>query len=551
MSNFDFSRRNLSGKEAKLERLFGILPGLTSWTILISLSLLSFLKPLLAAALMIAIYFYWLLRLVYMTVFLLLSYFRLSIEQGIDWMERIGEIEQLPAIAAHLNQDAALFGNKKKISNWLHLEKINTLQKSGSIPPASKDIYHLVIVAVAKEDQEVVEPGIESLARQSFSTKRIKVIIALEDAADKKVKQGIFNIQTKYQRHFMDFTVAIHPQGLPGEARVKGANITYAAKSAARYFEEKEIPFECVVVSCFDADTVVSPDYFACLTYHFMVYPDRNRASFQPIPVYHNNIWEVPAFSRVLDIGSSFFQLIEATNHDQLVTFSSHSMSFKALVEVGYWPVDMISDDSAIFWKSLIHFDSKYRVIPLYVTISMDVVSGNHWWDTIVNVYRQKRRWAWGIENFPIVMRGFISNSKISFYDKIRYGFKMFEEHVAWATWAFLLSIIGWLPALFANREFSDTVLYYSAPRITSIIFNLASLALIITMVLSFYLLPKPKGKNSFLKRIGLAFEWLLIPLIVVFLSALPALDAQTRLMFGRYMEFWVTEKQRKHENKS
>ena len=27
-------------------------------------------------------------------------------------------------------------------------------------------------------------------------------------------------------------------------------------------------------------------------------------------------------------------------------------MSFTALVEIGYWPVDMISDDSAVFWKA-------------------------------------------------------------------------------------------------------------------------------------------------------------------------------------------------------
>ena len=31
-------------------------------------------------------------------------------------------------------------------------------------------------------------------------------------------------------------------------------------------------------------------------------------------------------------------------------------MSFKALVEIGYWPVDMISDDSAIYWKAYIHY---------------------------------------------------------------------------------------------------------------------------------------------------------------------------------------------------
>ena len=156
----------------------------------------------------------------------------------------------------------------------------------------------------------------------------------------------------------------MHPAVVPGEARVKGANATCAAKQAAAFFQRHQIPFENVIISCFDADTVVSPNYFACLTYHFMVCPDRLRASFQPIPVYHNNIWHVPGFARVVETGSSFYQLIEATNPEKLVTFSSHSMSFKALVDVDYWPVDMISDDSAIFWKAYIHYDGQYQGDP-------------------------------------------------------------------------------------------------------------------------------------------------------------------------------------------
>ena len=181
----------------------------------------------------------------------------------------------------------------------------------------------------------------------------------------------------KFKNNFFHLEMIMHPKNLPQEALVKGANITYAAKKAAKFFEQKGIAHENVVVSCFDTDTIVPNEYFTCLTYHFMVSPQHLQSSFQPIPVYHNNIWDVPSFARVMETGSSFFQLIEATNPEKMVTFSSHSMSFKALVEVDYWPVDMISDDSAIYWKSLIYYDGRYRVIPIYTTLSMDVAGSN------------------------------------------------------------------------------------------------------------------------------------------------------------------------------
>ena len=312
-----------------------------------------------------------------------------------------------------------------------------------------------------------------------------------------------------------------------------------------RFSKGHQIPFENVIISCFDADTVVSLNYFACLTYHFMVCPHRLRASFQPIPVYHNNIWHVPGFARVVETGSSFYQLIEATNPEKLVTFSSHSMSFKALVDVDYWPVDMISDDSAIFWKAYIHYDGQYQVIPMYVTLSMDVASANNWWQTVKSVYKQKQRWAWGVENFPIVMRAFLKSKKIPLYEKLRLSFKLFEGHLSWATSGFILSIIGWLPVIFARREFALSVVYYNVPDIANTIFTLGLFAVGISIVLSLSLLPKTKTRYHWLLKLGHAFEWLMVPFILVLFSALPALHAQTRLMLGKYLEFWVTDKHR------
>ena len=542
---FRFSRHGATGREAALQRCLEILPGATSWSLLLGTLGLALWQPVTAAMLIIAFALFWLLRLLYLTIFLILAYLRLTIEQQTAWMARVRGVDRLDEYLRELAAQPMPPTVGQRVSRWLHRRDLLALQRSARRPPPSADIHHVVIVPVVKEGWSVVEPGIASLVRQQFPSQRMLVVLAVEERAPVSVKAGMRQLQQTYRGRFLDLLVVAHPRGLPGEARVKGANVTWAAQAAAAALAARGIPQDRVIVSCFDADTVVGDQYFSCLTYAFLVCPHRTRASFQPVPVYHNNIWEVPGFARVLDIGSSFFQLIEATNPEKLVTFSSHSMSFQALVEVGYWPVDMISDDSAIFWKAFLHYDGDYRVVPMYVTLSMDVASADTWWQTVAHVYQQKRRWAWGVENVPLVLRGFLAHRRIPLYDRVRLGFKLFEGHVSWATSAFLLTLIGWLPALLAWREFSSTVLYYSTPRITATIFGLASLSLGTTVILSWCLLPQRVVRRWAWRTIGHALEWLLVPFISMFLSALPALDAQTRLMLGRRMEFWVTEKRR------
>ena len=544
---FNFSRHGLNGIEKKVQRLFEIIPGATSWAIIIGMVILSFWEEELAAIIIIAFYMYWLMRIFYLTIFLILSYNRLSIEKGVDWMTRARGLGNFDNYLKGLQTLVPGIKLKDKLSRLFHRKELESFKKRNVEIPILDDIYQLVIIPIANEARSVVEPGIRSIAASTFPSRKILIVLALEERSPETAKEGVYGIQSEFKNSFFDILVSVHTDGVPGEARVKGANASHAAREASEFLKSKGIAFKNVIVSCFDSDTVVKPEYFACLTYNFMVCPDRDRASFQPIPVYYNNIWDVPAFARVIEAGSSFFQLIEATNPEKLVTFSSHSMSFAALVEVGYWPVDMVSDDSAIFWKAYIHYDGKYKVVPIYTTVSMDIVAADSWRKTVVNEYKQKRRWAWGVENFPIVMRGFLKNNKIPFYNKIKLSFKLFEGHISWATWAFLLTFVGGLPALFAGKAFQHSVLYYSAPRVAGIIFNLASFSLITSIILSILLLPPRKVRHRILHRLLFALQWLFVPVIFLFLGAIPALDAQTRLMMGKRMEFWVASKKREN----
>jgi len=75
---------------------------------------------------------------------------------------------------------------------------------------------------------------------------------------------------------------------------------------------------------------------------------------------------------------------------------------------------------------------------------------------------------------------------------------------------------------------------------------------MIISAILSFKILP-PKPKNrvplrGILRDFSMVFQWLLLPVTLIFFGALPALDAQTKLMSGKHLGFWATEKLRKYE---
>jgi len=91
--NFNYTRQNINGLEKRLERLFEIMPGLSSWTILAGMLYLSFHAPVTAAVIIIAFDLYWLFKIFYMNIFLTVSYMRLSIEKNTDWFLRAGDLD--------------------------------------------------------------------------------------------------------------------------------------------------------------------------------------------------------------------------------------------------------------------------------------------------------------------------------------------------------------------------------------------------------------------------------------------------------------------------
>lgn len=535
----------MNNKKAGLVRFLEILPGTLTWTTLILAPVFSYYHPVWISLYIILFDTYWFLKGANVAFHLLYSYGVLKTHNGIDWIDWNNRLSNRTGFTEFLQDQSNNTRNRKyKRLCKEQLEKILKLPIDRNFD--WQKIYHLIILPTVKEHISVLQASIGSYADADYPKDKIIFVLATEMRVGKTAQDTSEELTKKFGNKFFKFITTAHPPNLSDEIIGKGSNVSYAAEKAAEFLLEQNISFENVIVSAFDSDTTVTKDYFAHLTYDFLTADKPHQCSYQPMPMFHNNIWDTPAIARVIATASSFWQMVEASRPDRLVTFSSHSMSFKTLYDVGYWRRDIIPEDSHIFWQCFLHFNGDYKTLPLYTTVSMDAVLGKNYWGTLVAQYKQKRRWAWGAIEMSLVFPEFIKNKKIPLWKRLLYAERLVEGHYFWATASIMIAILGWLPLIFGGSNFGGTVLALNLPILTKWIMSIATVFLLFSVYINMVILPpRPPGYSRW-KSVSMIVQWVFSPIVSSIFGSMPAIDAQTRLMFGKYMEFWVTPKIRK-----
>ena len=77
---------------------------------------------------------------------------------------------------------------------------------------------------------------------------------------------------------------------------------------------------------------------------------------------------------------------------------------------------------------------------------------------------------------------------------------------------------------------------------------TLSMVGAFVAATLSMLLLPARPAKHGQHKFAFMLLQWFFFLLTTILLGSLPALDTQTRVIFKRYLGFWVTPKARKDE---
>jgi cellulose synthase/poly-beta-1,6-N-acetylglucosamine synthase-like glycosyltransferase len=487
-------------------RIAEIFPSAIVWLTFFVIIVISFVWPIGAVYFIIVFAVYWIVRLFYMLVWLFISWFKFRHDIKIDWLARVKELPK----------------------NYL-------------------DYYHIITLPTYKEPYEVVERTFNELLKCEYPKDKMILVLGGEAGDQENFLAIAEKIRLKFNNSFKKLIVTVHPRR-PDELPGKGSNVHYMEERLKLYVDQEKLPYEKLIVSCFDIETLPHPQYFSYLTYKYLTHPNPTRASYQPLVLYNNNVWESNPIVRVVASSTTFWLLTDMSRPERLFTFSSHSMPYQMIIDVGGHEKTIVSEDSRISMQAIVHYDGDYEVVPMFITVSMDTVYIGKFWQSIKDQYKQMRRWAWGVEHFPWLWSHFFgaeANRKIPLVKRLRYLWIQGEGMYSWATAPLLILIVGRLPLLLADGNDKATAFMQNAPVTLERLMGIGMIGLILNAILYAIILPKKPVDRSILNYFIMLAQWIMFPFTMIIFGSIPAIESQTRLLLGgKYrLGFWVTGK--------
>ena len=495
------ARRFIIKHEKRIYRLLEILPGFVSWNIILFPYWGIFLIPNTVAYFILAYNIYWFYQSLILATTGIIGHLRIQAAMQYDWMKDL-----------------------KSFPDW-------------------KKVKHIIIIPTFKEPLYILQRTLNALAKQTLPNKQLYIVLAMEKNESKKDrKEKLKVLKKEFKEKLPHFYTTVHKL-VSGEIAGKSSNERHAAIWAKKNIIDKnKIDIDYVVATSCDADHKYHKNHFASLTFKFLDHPKRYRRFWQPMILFYNNIWQLPAITRVTNTLSSLGHMSYQPRKDRLINVANYSLSFKLLHEVGYWDPDKIPEDYNIFFKSYYKKRGGIEVEPLYLPVYADAALGTSVFKTLKSEYEQKKRWAWGVSDDPWIIKNYLLVPGIPFWEKTMRLLTVIQTHFLWPVHFFLLSVGIQIPVLL-NPRFARTTLGYTVPKLSrAILLAAAGFMLVMLIVDRMYKPKRPKGFP--LWRVILSpLEFLLMPVAGFFFSALPGLDAHTRLMLGKYIQYKVTEK--------
>jgi cellulose synthase/poly-beta-1,6-N-acetylglucosamine synthase-like glycosyltransferase len=516
----------------KKYRAFEILPGVISWTVLFLPVIFGIFSPSVAAYFVLAYLLQWFVRLIAINIGSLRGLKTMREFLKLNWQELNADLE-------------ALTPEYENAPKWhgRNLDRVRQYMGTKRILPS--EVYHAVIIAFYNESRDVVEPTVQSVINSDYDMKKVILYLAYEERGGPEVESMAKSLARDYGHHFYHAEAVKHPKNIEDEVIGKGGNITFAGRRLQKYLESAKIDPIKVLVTTLDSDNRPDKQYFSTLTYTYCSTEEPKYASYQPITMYLNNIWDAPAPMRVVATGNSFWNMMLSTRPHVLRNFSSHAQPMAALIETDFWSVRTIVEDGHQYWRTWFKFEGKHDVYPIFAPIYQDAVLTKSYKKTLRMQFKQVQRWAWGASDIAYVAnQAFLKKNNIPLHKRLSKFFRLLEGHVSWATSALILALAAIIP-FFLNP---DSYIANQLPQIASRINQIMMVGILVTLYVCIKTLPPKPERYKRRRNFWMVIQWIYLPVTGIVYGAFAALNAQTRLMFKRYLGFNVTEKATKSE---
>lgn len=407
--------------------------------------------------------------------------------------------------------------------------------------PGYDEAQHLVLLPTYGESQEILADTLHRLAMQTFPLDRVSVVLAFEER-DPQARARAHFLTERFAPLFRDLLVTYHPD-VAGEVKGKSSNLAWAARQAeAELVNAGRLDPDTLLVTVFDADSRIHPQYLAALSHDALGHPDGWLHVFQPAILFYANHWRLPALLRAVNSVYSLYELSRMVPSYRLVTQSTYSLSWKAARDVGFWDVDVIPEDSHMFFKVLFHFGGPVRVRPIFLPVYADAAEGPTLRRTVVNQYQQIRRWSWGVSDVPYLVASAARATNLPWYSRVARVAWYLEDHLVWPSHWFILTFGGVAMALI-NPHYARSGMGVWQTNLTATLVAISFPCLVVVLLADWRLRPRHPEGEDFIDVLWSWAAFFFLPLTSLPLSTLPSLDAHTRLLFGRYLEYRVTEK--------
>jgi Glycosyl transferase family group 2 len=423
----------------------------------------------------------------------------------------------------------------------LHLAQRRDWLADGRRLAGFDNLHHVVLVPTYRESDAILSATLECLARQTVPSSRIAVVLAFEER-DAQGPARAARLSRRFADCFGHWLVTVHPD-LPGEVKGKSSNMAWAARQVeAELIQTGRLkPTDLLVTVC-DADSRLDPQYLAALGQRVLSHPDGQLHIYQPAILFYANHARLPLPLRAVSSVFSLYSLARLEASHRLIPQSTYSLTWWAARRVSFWDVDVVPEDSHMFFKVWLHFGRAVRTRAIHLPVYADAAEGLTWWGSAASTYRQIRRWAWGVSDVPYLALRTLRARHIPWHMRVaRVGWYV-EEHLVWPSHWFLLTLGGLLPPL-VNPDYARTELGIWQAAVFSSLLGMCLPSLVLAILADVLLKWRSDGEWSLLGLLGGVGSFALLPVTGLALVALPALDAHTRLLFGRSLAYQVTEK--------